>query len=856
VWPFVAREGELDAMNRILAEPDAGGVVIVGPAGVGKTWLADEIVSVAGHRNVRCLRVHASPTARGYAAVAALSRALAPGRAVLLVVDDIDQLDPDSMTVVHQLVANRMTQLVATVRLGTRMPEGVAALWRTGRLHRLDLAPLDQPDLVALMSRALDGPVSSITADRVHRITQGNPLYLRELLRQALDTGALTLADGVWQLDDAPMPPGRLGDLLDGALDEVTPSERRVLELVALADGLGLRMLHQLSDGDVVESLERRGLLEVRPDGRRVSLTHPMYAEILCRGLPATTRMRHCRALADMWERMDLREPDELLRWANWRLEGGDLESEADTALMAEAARHATAARVRPALREALARFAWCAGGDPDTGLLLVSALFDLGRHDEAYAVLADVTAAASGSGHTHPRVALARSFYLGWGAGRLTRALTELESIVDSLTDDVLRAEADAQRGLLLATAGLPGPALRLVEPLLGVGSPRTRGRASTAAAMAYLLTGELPRAMRLARAAHAIYADAAEHQAWTEEAAGLAGLCVRVLADAGHGAEARRFGEKALRSAARSGDAHGVAWVAGALAALELSAGNLDQARHHGVEASAYFRKIRSAAGLAWSLGILLMVAVQQGKGERAEEISTELERLRPDEQEIQLCHVEVDRARAWYGARYGDRHAACRRLAARGAYWLERGATAPAAVIAADLARLGSPGLGEALLAACDLPPDWALGSALSRFVAACERGDHEGLESASATFEELGVVTYAADAMAAAANAGGAAISSRERSRLEAAAAGLAALCGNPRTPLLASLAEGRQLTRREREIGRMAMQGMSNKEIAAKLTVSGRTVENHLAHVYAKLGVRGRDDLVRWLPAAR
>jgi DNA-binding NarL/FixJ family response regulator len=40
------------------------------------------------------------------------------------------------------------------------------------------------------------------------------------------------------------------------------------------------------------------------------------------------------------------------------------------------------------------------------------------------------------------------------------------------------------------------------------------------------------------------------------------------------------------------------------------------------------------------------------------------------------------------------------------------------------------------------------------------------------------------------------------------------------------------------------------EGRTNKEVAAALLVGERTVETHLSHVYAKLGVRSRAELAR------
>ena len=53
-----------------------------------------------------------------------------------------------------------------------------------------------------------------------------------------------------------------------------------------------------------------------------------------------------------------------------------------------------------------------------------------------------------------------------------------------------------------------------------------------------------------------------------------------------------------------------------------------------------------------------------------------------------------------------------------------------------------------------------------------------------------------------------------------------------------------------LTKREREVARLAVQGLTAKEIAKQLILGPRTVEGHLANVYAKLGVRSKVDLTR------
>lgn len=60
----------------------------------------------------------------------------------------------------------------------------------------------------------------------------------------------------------------------------------------------------------------------------------------------------------------------------------------------------------------------------------------------------------------------------------------------------------------------------------------------------------------------------------------------------------------------------------------------------------------------------------------------------------------------------------------------------------------------------------------------------------------------------------------------------------------------------QLTGREREIALYTSLGYPSKFIADRLHLSARTIETHLAHVYAKLGIAGREELRRWFSQDR
>jgi non-specific serine/threonine protein kinase len=55
-----------------------------------------------------------------------------------------------------------------------------------------------------------------------------------------------------------------------------------------------------------------------------------------------------------------------------------------------------------------------------------------------------------------------------------------------------------------------------------------------------------------------------------------------------------------------------------------------------------------------------------------------------------------------------------------------------------------------------------------------------------------------------------------------------------------------------LTNREREIAALVAEGLSNRDIAARLIISKRTVDAHVEHIFSKLGVSSRVQLVNWL----
>lgn len=147
---------------------------------------------------------------------------------------------------------------------------------------------------------------------------------------------------------------------------------------------------------------------------------------------------------------------------------------------------------------------------------------------------------------------------------------------------------------------------------------------------------------------------------------------------------------------------------------------------------------------------------------------------------------------------------------------------------------------------------------LNTPLADVIAGHARGlaDHDGevLSAAADRFAELGALALAADAAAQAAGEhlhGG-----RRGKGLESSArAQWLAGQGGIHTPAITAVTQPLPVTDREREIATLVAAGLSNRQIADRLSVSVRTVDGHLYRIYAKLGIERRDELATMFQVA-
>ncbi|MFK0173853.1 LuxR C-terminal-related transcriptional regulator [Streptomyces sp. NPDC090306] len=126
-------------------------------------------------------------------------------------------------------------------------------------------------------------------------------------------------------------------------------------------------------------------------------------------------------------------------------------------------------------------------------------------------------------------------------------------------------------------------------------------------------------------------------------------------------------------------------------------------------------------------------------------------------------------------------------------------------------------------------------------LARHAHAAVRGDGPALDLVARELEGRGLLLFAAEASAQAA---GAHRDPRAARGARTRAVELSRRCQGARTPALSGLVLG-ELTDRQRQIVTLAAAGMTNRQIAEKLTLSVRTVGNHLYSAYTRLGASDR-----------
>ena len=906
---LIGREPELAELDRFLGSGSAAPVLVfTGGPGIGKTALWEAGLCRAGERGIRVLAARPSeaearhpfaalfdllegvganeldtlPVPQRQALEAALLRAepaavapepfaisagflgalrrMAATGPLLCAVDDLQWLDAASAGVLA-FAARRFHGPACRYMFARRSggPPAVERVLAPAGVRRLEVGPLSPSGTHRLLSQRLGLSLPPRTLNQLFDATHGNPLLVLELGR--------TLSSR----QTAPFGPEvPIADLMDNPFGTrvagLASPARRALLAAALNGHPSVRLLEAVADPMAVEDLVASGLLIVA--GERVRPSHPLLVAAARR--QSTARQRRAMHLA-LAESAD----DETLRARHLALaaRGKDAAFAGTIAAAAAAAQRRGAAHDAVDLAEhALRLTPPAAAAYPERLLALAEGLMTVGEAPRARELLGPRI------GELPPGSTRARAHLLLGETGDLTEHEYHLErALAESEGEPALQAAALATRSMLLSTvrverlAEAEECALRARALARPAGASAER-HALQALAWARILRGLLvsevsgplpaeqpfsglyegsldrPSGVRLAFRGEVAAARSVFHRsaALAEERgegrfrallqlqicelelrAGAARECERLLDawdewTAAPDSEAVRARCQALLAAIRGLPEEAERWAAAADPAFSAASQDPADARWDQLEV----RRARGIAALfahqpeqaAAALGAIWDHARREGVDDPgAFPVAPDLvEALlwlgrTPEAAEVTgRLRDLAERQRHPWGLATADRCSAALSLAS--AY-----AEEAAARLAAAAAALGELGLGfdraRSLL--------W-LGQAARR--AGQRAAARRCLEAAAAAIDGLGCAGWAG------------------RARAELAGLGI-------RGP-----ARPGELTAAEQRTAALAAGGLSNKEIARHLFIAEHTVEVHLTHAYAKLGVRSRSQLASHLAA--
>ena len=334
-------------LKDVITDPLQPGALVAGQAGVGKTRLLRQVIEMATDCYTEFVTATQSARPLPFGALAHLlpedleqidrvdllavtGRQLtrrADGSPIILAVDDIHLLDDYSAAFVHHVAVTKTATVLLTLRSGEVAPDAVMGLYRDGIVLRLELQPISRTEFDRLIETALEGQVENRTLERMWAVTQGNVLFARELIGDAVEAGELSQDHGVWRWTGGVGVALRLHETVAARLVGLSERERELLEILAVGERLSLSSIERLAPDVSIPNLERRGLVvtELADRNALVQFAHPLFGETLRATMPASLHRQINRVLADeLATSVDFRSGDSL-RLAMWREAAGQV---------------------------------------------------------------------------------------------------------------------------------------------------------------------------------------------------------------------------------------------------------------------------------------------------------------------------------------------------------------------------------------------------------------------------------------------------------------------------------------------------------------------------------------------------
>lgn len=776
---------------------------------------------------------------------------------VLIAIDDVQWLDLSSRAVLA-FAARRLkgpVGVLVTERSGPGVAES-AASWlqvgTAGALTRTRVAPMSLGALHAMLSARLGRTFSRPAIARIAEISGGSPLYALELAR-VVDSGP----QSVNRL------PATLSDLVRVRVDGLDDEVREVLVVAASVSAPTVDLLARALESSVervtalLEAAEVDEIVAI--EGNRVRFTHPLLASgIYDCADPASRRKIH-RRVAGITEQPELKARHLAL--------AATVADEA-TLQALDAAADAARARGAPAAAAELVEMAIALGGDKvlrrlraaehhfragDVGkaaaliepvldgmrpgilrALALNLLSGVRILEDDYLGAVELLQRARGDGAGNDAVLVSTLLSLAFAMGMLGTFAEQVDTarqavdIAERLGIPALKSQSLAmwvhvttQYGL-----GVDEEALaRAVESEDVDADIPIPFRASATRGLMLAITGELTAAdEQLSKVAERCWERGAENDLmavlgyqtmvaiWRgrydvadrlaadllQRAEQLGGsmviaysICAAAVAYRGREAEARRLAQAALEQGSR-GTPPLTVWASATLAFLEVSSCQYEQAVAAAEPLLAVYRQLSGTEILSgWALPDAVEALIALARLDEAE----------PPIEALERNGAKLDRP--WMLAMGGRCRAML--LAARGELGEALEAVQRAMVEHGRLPMPFEQARTQLLMG--------ELQRRLRRKDAAAA-----SLRDALATFEQLGTPLWAARARAELLRASG--------------------RPGGPEVELSAS----------ERRVAELAASGMTNRDVAAALFISVKTVEINLTRAYRKLGIRSRTQL--------
>jgi len=844
--------------------------IMAGP-GIGKSAVTDAVTDrLAGTMSI--LRIHASSALAGvpfgvltpYTGDLTAEESVSPvavlrsmwsyfeklkgtgSSPVLLAVDDAHHLDDASAGVLAEVISAGWATVVAAARPRPGLPQPLDQLWYDGLAERVDLRPLNHEQIEEVLAHILDGTVPGATVDAIWNASGGNPRLLDALLHDAAEAGVLAKRNGIWMLlGELPADGARLAAVV--AKDHLRrgPEEQEALKLIALAGPVGRKVIEDISGAAVVRSLlDQQMIVEAPGIPAELSMWNGLFAGAI-RNTVSVSRSLQLLEKVKAHQNPTLLQGEGRLRSVEWALECGIRVSDEEMLAAAKEAllrfrnhsARSIAARIHhpplvPLAQAIQARALYNEGAYADAAALLDGCWLPLADDTEGPAVLMLRVSAHQALGRSVGVVAddVERHPALSGGEDSWQEELLHLLQLG---ADVNVAALEDAVNGMRTRRTGTAGEPLRALAEGLLAHALASAGRPVEGLEAALLAASELP---------------PLEGSLFFFPEFVLGRLVSDYLAMGEWESAEREINHYA------AANSPGAATFNGSLQLLQgyslLRQGRMERAYQVLLPAVEALRLNDPLQLYRFGSALGFYAAARLGDAEQARRLEQDHKDAAAGWPAHDLLAEAYVAAAAEYLARDGKGLAALQTLMTTTEASARTGNLLEVLAMCWDL---GDPSVVPMVQAAArGVEGRWA--EALLTLATAWEGADGDTLMATAASLEEAGFVNLAREAYARASTvleqAG-----ERRRSRQAVAQR---EKCDHElgerfREGRFIAAAPAVRLTRREQDIVELAVQGLTDREIAQRLMVSVRTVEGHLYRTYVKLGVRSRDELESALP---